>query len=346
MTWRARIGPALLLVALAPIVAEFLLGDFTIKSLPIAIVLMPLYGCGALLIREIARRTGRGWPTMILLGVAYALAEEGVLTQSLFNPNYVGQRLLDYGYSAALGTSLNWSLFVLSIHVVWSVATPILIAEGIAADRRTQPWLKRVGLVITTLLFILGCVTTARFSLQQSPFVASRLQFVATGVLVLLAIGAAFAFRPHVKDDVETHAAPKSWWVAVFAWLTSMVFVAAEPFARGRGMPAFVPLLSRLACEIVAIVLIARWSRRHGWGPMHYLAIATGTVITYALLGLTAFSQGHTNLGAPTDRIDIAGQIGLTLVILSLIAWAARRSADQRTGSPDGAYSRIKLRSE
>lgn len=56
----------------------------------------------------------------------------------LFNPNYVGQRLLDYGYIPALGTSLNWSLFVISIHVVWSVATPILIAEGVAAERRTQ----------------------------------------------------------------------------------------------------------------------------------------------------------------------------------------------------------------
>src|SRR5206468_5799611 len=128
-----RIGPAVLLAVLAPVGAEFLLGDFTIRNLPVVLVLMPLYGCGALLIREIARRTGRGWPTILLLGTAYSFFEEGFLTQSLFNPSYVGQRLLDYGYLPALGTSLNWSAFVLSIHVVWSIATPILIAEGVAS---------------------------------------------------------------------------------------------------------------------------------------------------------------------------------------------------------------------
>jgi hypothetical protein len=133
-----RIAPAVLLTVLSPIVAEFLLGDFSIRSLPVVLALLPLYGCGALLIREVARRTGRGWPTIVLLATAYSLLEEGFLTQSLFNPNYVGQRLLDYGYMPALGTSLNWSVFVLSIHVVWSIATPILIVEGVASDRRTQ----------------------------------------------------------------------------------------------------------------------------------------------------------------------------------------------------------------
>src|SRR5262245_49360262 len=51
-----RIGPALLLVVLAPIVAEFLLADFTVRQLGLLVALMPLYGCGALLIREVARR--------------------------------------------------------------------------------------------------------------------------------------------------------------------------------------------------------------------------------------------------------------------------------------------------
>jgi hypothetical protein len=85
-----RIAPAVLLTVLAPIVAEFLLGDFSIRSLNLVLALLPLYGGGALLIREVARRTRRGWPTILLLGAAYSLLEEGGLTQSLFNPNYVG----------------------------------------------------------------------------------------------------------------------------------------------------------------------------------------------------------------------------------------------------------------
>jgi hypothetical protein len=71
---------------LSPIIAEFLLGDFSIRDLPLVLALLPLYGCGALLTRELARRTGRGWPTIVLLATAYALLEEGFLTQSLVNP--------------------------------------------------------------------------------------------------------------------------------------------------------------------------------------------------------------------------------------------------------------------
>lgn len=129
MSLLRRIAPSLLLLILAPVVAEFLLGDFTIKRLGLVLAFLPQYGGGALLIRELTRRTGRGWPTIVLLAAAYALIEEGFTTQSLFNPNYAGQRLLDYGYIPALGTSWVWAVFVLSIHVVWSVSTPILIAE-------------------------------------------------------------------------------------------------------------------------------------------------------------------------------------------------------------------------
>src|SRR4029453_18064848 len=127
MSLARRLAPAVLLTVLAPIVAEFLLGDFSVRQIGIALVLLPLYGGGALLIREVSRRAGRGWPAIVLLGLAYSLFEEGFLTQSLFNPNYVGQRLLDYGYVPRLGTSLNWAFFVLSIHIVWMFGTPIPI---------------------------------------------------------------------------------------------------------------------------------------------------------------------------------------------------------------------------
>ena len=335
--WLRRIGPALLLVFLAPIIAEFLLGDFTIKKLGMVIVLLPMYGCGALLIREVVRRAGRGWPSMLLLAVAYAFVEEAFLTQSLFNPNYVGQRLLDYGYIPALGTSLNWSLFVLSIHVVWSVATPILIAEGIAAGRRTEPWLKGLGLAVVSLLFVLGCAGMAKFSRHASSFVATRAQSLVAGVLVLLAILCAFAIKPtaavtagdgsqqRVRSTMD-RTAPRQWWILLFAFAVASVFLVAQSFARSFDMRPALSLLMQLACEIVAIVLIVRWSHMRGWEASHYLALAAGASLTYALFGLSAFLRGQTNLGEPTDGVDIAGQIIVALAILLLLAWAIQRN--------------------
>jgi hypothetical protein len=336
-SWLRRIGPALLLVFLAPIIAEFLLGDFTIKKLGMVIILLPMYGCGALLIREIVRRAGRGWPSMLLLAVAYAFIEEAFLTQSLFNPNYVGQRLLDYGYIPALGTSLNWSLFVISIHVVWSVATPILIAEGIAAERRTEPWLKSLGLAIASLLFVLGCAAVANFSRHESSFVATRNQFLVAGVLVLLVIGGAFAIKPAaaVTAGDGSHqrvlstldrTAPQPWLVFLFAFAVASLFLIAESFTRSYGMWPALSLLIPLACEFVAILLIVRWSHMRGWKPSHYLALAAGASLTYALFGLSAIVRGHTNLREPTDRVDIAGQIIEALAILLLLAWAIKRN--------------------
>ena len=70
---RRGIWPALGLLFVAPLVAEFLLGNLPIKLLPALVVLAPMYGGGALLIREAVRRTGRGWPSVLLLGMAYAI---------------------------------------------------------------------------------------------------------------------------------------------------------------------------------------------------------------------------------------------------------------------------------
>ena len=150
----ARVAPALVLLVLSPIVAEFLLGDFSVRQIGLLFAFIPQYGGGALLVRESARRAGKGWPSIILLALAYALIEEGFTTQSLFNPNYAGERLLDYGFIPAFGTSLNWAVFVLTIHVVWSIGSCIVIAEALAAVRWSTPWLGRLGYTLTALLFL------------------------------------------------------------------------------------------------------------------------------------------------------------------------------------------------
>ena len=91
------------LFLLAPLVGEFLLGNMPITWLWALIVLAPLYGGGALLVRETALRLGAGWPGIFLLGLAYGVVEEAYVDMSLFNPNFLGLRLLDYGYVPALG---------------------------------------------------------------------------------------------------------------------------------------------------------------------------------------------------------------------------------------------------
>ncbi|HET9561172.1 MAG TPA: hypothetical protein VFP01_03635 [Propionibacteriaceae bacterium] len=75
-----RIAPAFVLVFLAPFVGEVLLGNTPLRLILGYLIVLPMYGFGALFIRELSRRSGRGWPTILILGVAYGVAEEGLQT--------------------------------------------------------------------------------------------------------------------------------------------------------------------------------------------------------------------------------------------------------------------------
>ena len=85
--------PVLALLVLSPIGAELLAAYNDTTGRPLALLgnlvfFAALYGCPALLIRELARRTGRGWPAILLLSAAAGLLQAGVLDQSLFSESY------------------------------------------------------------------------------------------------------------------------------------------------------------------------------------------------------------------------------------------------------------------
>jgi hypothetical protein len=79
-TMLQRIAPALVLFLLAPLIAEVLFGATPITRIGALIPVVPLYGGGALLIRELARRRGGGWARIALLGAAYAIVEEETIS--------------------------------------------------------------------------------------------------------------------------------------------------------------------------------------------------------------------------------------------------------------------------
>ena len=91
-----RIAPVFVLLFLSPAVAEVLLGSTPLSKLsPVTFLLYTgFYGAGAVIIRELVRRRGLSWSRIILLALAFGLLEEGIVTQSLFNPHYPGMGYL------------------------------------------------------------------------------------------------------------------------------------------------------------------------------------------------------------------------------------------------------------
>src|SRR6266700_3341917 len=118
-----RFLPVIILIVLAPVVAELLYGTVSVTQIVALLFVLPIYGAGALLIREVVRRSGRGWWSILLLGAAYGVVEEGLVLQSFFNPTLY--RASEWG---ARLFRVNWVYVeaMLVLHAVWSIAIPIL----------------------------------------------------------------------------------------------------------------------------------------------------------------------------------------------------------------------------
>ena len=133
-----RYVPALVLLLLSPLMGEIFLGATTASRLAGALPLIFFYGGGAILIREFARRKGTGWGPIVILALAYGIVEEGLATQSMFNPELFKAGLIG---GRALGVNWVWSEWTVGYHVVYSIAVPILLAEMLFPSRSDLPWL-------------------------------------------------------------------------------------------------------------------------------------------------------------------------------------------------------------
>ncbi|PKO16569.1 MAG: hypothetical protein CVU39_07035 [Chloroflexi bacterium HGW-Chloroflexi-10] len=315
---KIRLAPALGLFLLAPLIGEFLLGNLPITWLWVLMTMAPLYGGGALLIRESARRLKLGWPGMFILGIAYALVEEALVTQTLFNPNYLGLRLLDYGYISFFGIGSWWTVFVLGIHTIWSIAVPIALVESFTPDSRSTPWLSPLALVITAMVFAGGCFVTYTFQ-QDGSFVISGIQLIASllavALLVVVAIGIG---RIQTRPQSKSKAAPSGSIVAGVAFILSSVFMALAGIVH-QSIPAILNVSGMLGLMTAGSLIFWNWSNRSGWSEKHRLALVSGLILTYCWYGFVQVPS----VGDTSPLIDLIGNsvFSIGAILLLVLAW-------------------------
>ncbi|MYW91912.1 hypothetical protein G3I59_15210 [Amycolatopsis rubida] len=309
MTFRKTAIAAL--AALSPLFAEFLLGDQYLAGPPEAgrqlamfAMFVTLYGAGAVLIREVARRMNRGWPTIVTLALAYGVAEEGLLTQTLFNPHYLGLDLLKPAYIPWLGIGGQWTVYVVTLHVVWSIATPIAIAEAFFG--RT-PWLRRPGLWAWSVVLVIGCAATFFVSYQMGHFLAAPAQLIGA---FLVAAGLVFA-------ALRLTAAPKP--VRGKGWLGFVVGLLASTAFQVVMKTGFLPPWPTVAVMLALEAAVVAYASRV---RPPAISLAAGAAVTYGWVGLlTAVDAG---LAATVEQsLLVAG----TLVVI--VAACSRRGTPQ-----------------
>lgn len=279
---KRNITAVITLLFVTPLVAEYLLGDLPLKMLPALVVLAPAYGGGAILIRETARRTGRGWSTMLILGVAYALIAEGLVTQSLFNHDYLKMHmhLLDHAYIPAAGIG-GWStLFAFNLHAFWSMGVPIALVEALFPAEVQRPWLGRVDDSVVAVLFVLGSVANFVIGFKQNQFVASRGQLLSAAVVSVLLMVSAFLI-PARRSRTASGMVLSPWITGAIAFVLSIGVLKTPPKWGWSAVAAL------LVIDAVLLVLITFFSRRIGWSALHTESIAAGGALGYGILAFT-----------------------------------------------------------
>ena len=177
--------------------AECVWGGFTVADYPmVALFLGPLYGSVVVLIREVARRRGGGWPVMILLAAAFGVVQAGVVDFSLFDrAGLAGTEFAEWNEAAdrtvvpVFGFSVEQLFEFVRNHVWFSVCAPIAVVEACTpAARRHGPWLSRRTIWLLVVLWLLASLLIGSDSFY--PLSPAQLLFVvlSVGALVVAAL--------------------------------------------------------------------------------------------------------------------------------------------------------------
>ncbi|WP_328322941.1 hypothetical protein OHA70_29490 [Kribbella sp. NBC_00382] len=320
--WRA-VG----LFWLAPLVGEFLLGNQPVTELPSILLFAPMYGGGALLIREVARRAGIGWTGIVLLAAAYGLLEEGPIDQMLFNPGYLGlDSFAGFALVPGLGVSVSLVQGTVTLHTIWSICVPIALVEGFAPES-TRPWLGRLGLTVVALIFTLGSTLLGVMQAVGFHFVASPAQFAGSAVAIAVLVVLAFVLGRRAGHRRTGKPVPSPLRVGVVAFAATSLYWVESEFLPDDWLPEWVSIAWWFVLFGGTTAAIVHWSRGKGWGPRHRLALATGALLTYAWAGYSHASDMD-NVSLP---IALLGNtlFALAAGILVLILW-------RRLGTPRG----------
>ncbi len=329
------IGVVALLLG-APVCAELLQAYLDITGDAVEVVFAvfffaPLYGGAAVLIREVAVRTGRGWPGRLLLAAAFGVLMTTVIDNSLFTPESPD---IDY-WDDIMGSALIGGVSVYAVttwvmgHVLMSVGAPLAVVEGLLPEGRDRPWLGRFGIVVLALLGVAVAVFIHQDP-DAPPVDASIADHVVSVVVVLALVVLAMSPLGRPLAPVAGRAPGRPLWLAA----AGFVLMAAFDFVPISWVGVVVAWLALAA----AGVLLARRSRSPRWTPRHLVAFAYGGLLARTTTGF--FSPAPEGVGQAEKLAQSAVFLALVLG-LGVLLWLRTRepAPSGHNGADDRATS-------
>jgi hypothetical protein len=297
----SRIAPGLLLMLLPPLFTEWLLGGTRLSAIlgfpPIVFMEVVVWGGGALMLRGLARKLGLGWPSLILFGLAIAVAEEFVIQQTSFAPVVIQLKGVEWGRAG--GLNYVYALWALVYETVWVVLSPTLVAEMVFPDRRNETWISPAGLAIIAVLFPIGSVMAwfgwtriARVRTFHLPIYNPTPAQLACALIVVVALLQIGIKRPPTMRRIAAPPRPILVGALGMFWAIVWYALALTAFGIAPQLPAPLVAAAGLAAVLITGVLISRWAQHPQWNPSHAYALACGALLAAMAVSFFGFQGG------------------------------------------------------
>ena len=239
-----------------------------------------------------------------------------------------------------MGSELDiFSIYVGLRESVWVVLVPVQLTELIFPNLRNQPWLKKSGLITSSLVFVLGSFIawflwtqiarprTFHVPKYQPPFFA-----IFSGALsILLLAFAAYALRnvgQHPSRAQPTSSTPSPWTVGLatlvfgFPWYLLMSLI----FGPRRDIALWIPIIAGIVWASVAFFVIQRWVSSLGWRDIHRWALVFSATLVCMIAGFSGSSTW--------PRMDIISKAILNVFAIAGFIWLALKISRPLSRNP------------
>jgi len=328
--------PVFCLLLLSPGIPEYLSSSSPIN----AIILNPgqfvfqlvanlgLYGPGVLLIREAMVRWNKGWGTVLLLGAAYGILEEGVALSTLFNPKAgpVGD-LGFFGHWA--GVNWIWAAAIVPVHMLFSISIPILLLGLALPSTRGRSLVSHRGTAALFAILAADVISLAALIRFGEHF------WMGDGVLVssLAAIGILVFLARRVPADGKLASTPSPRAgprrMAAIGAVFYPAVLLTESIGRGAGAPAWAVFILVALVQALFLVYVLKVAGSSGNEPQ-VIALSFGLILPIAAIGLIA---------TVTFPLGLLGDLAMVLFFRKL--WRMYRTAPAPSLAATGQLTKV-----
>lgn len=312
-----RYFPLTLLLVFAATFPEVLSGSTPVPVLVTHpegfLLLLGLYGCGAVLTWEALARWGKGWLAVLPLGFAYGIAEEGLGTKTFTDPH---QQFVITGIPGAYGSwgGVEWVTLtgIGLFHTAVSIGLMLLLVALIFPDLKGRSIVSNRGLPLVGIAFA-AVVTLMFFTTDTDPIAPLGVPLVFVSTLAIALIFAAWrlpdGFLSSLMRSPRPTARPRTFCLVGFGWLLSLLVV----YQLGSHLVPWAGILVLFFLGAAAAVIYFLLTRT-GWRENRPQQVAFAGGFAAAFLAWDVL-------------LEVLGDVGVlafTALLLALVVWLWR----------------------